>query len=211
MNSEAEGWQKLDRMLFDVAARLADAEHDEDRQSIGHLCREVLITLANLVHDPARHPPIDDKIPSSTDARRKLEAYIAAELQGDTNAEARAALRAAVALANAIQHRQGATLRDAALCAQATRAVVDFVAIMEGRRPGLGTATSELADRIEATMRATQAGAVGYRSFPVQWLAETLGVSASELEPALKLLERDGRVFYDPRLGMYSLTPMPWN
>ncbi len=60
-------------------------------------------------------------------------------------------------------------------------------------------------------MRTTQAGAVGHRTFPVGWLADTLGVSESELQPALKLLERDGRVFYDPRLGMYSLTPMPWN
>ncbi len=41
-----------------------------------------LITLADVVHDPARHPPNDDKIPSRTDARRKLEAYLAVELQG---------------------------------------------------------------------------------------------------------------------------------
>jgi len=29
-----------DQMLFDVGARLAEAEHDEDRQSVGHLCCE---------------------------------------------------------------------------------------------------------------------------------------------------------------------------
>jgi hypothetical protein len=63
-----------------------------------------------------------------------LEGYLAVELGGQSNAEARKHARAALDLANWLQHRRTATLRDASLCAEATRTVVNIVAIVSGRR-----------------------------------------------------------------------------
>jgi len=63
-----------------------------------------------------------------------LEAYIAAELQGGPHEESRKHARAALNLANALQHRRTATFRDAALCAEGAAAVVNTIAIVSGRR-----------------------------------------------------------------------------
>ncbi len=146
---EPTGWEKVDRMLADVNSRLVQAKNGEDSQSVGHLCRELLVALSILVHDPVRHPPTDDKTPSPTDAKRKLDAYLAAELVGGSNEEIRKLARAAVDLANALQHRQGATLREAVLCAEGTCTVVNLVAIIAGRRnKPLASIREELAERL---------------------------------------------------------------
>jgi hypothetical protein len=67
---EPTGWQKVDRQLQEMRQRLDCAETEEQFQGVGLLCREVLISVAQEVYDPARHPLIDDKIPSNTDAKR---------------------------------------------------------------------------------------------------------------------------------------------
>ena len=74
------GWTKVDTMVRDIAARAAQAKSEHDCQSVGHLCWECIIALANAVYDSTRYPTLDGKPASSTDAKRKLEAYVAAEL-----------------------------------------------------------------------------------------------------------------------------------
>ena len=78
---------------------LATARAEEQFQAIGLLCREALISLAQAVYDPVRHPSIDGIASSDTDARRMLGAYIAEELVSGPNEEARAHARAALRLA----------------------------------------------------------------------------------------------------------------
>lgn len=147
--AEPTGWAKVDAILRDVAADLANAKTDHEHQVVGLLCREALIALADAVHDPARHPPTDDKTASKTDAQRRLEAFFAVELPGSSNEEVRRLVKAALAVANAVQHRQGATLRDAALVAQATNGIVNLVAIIAGRRDKpLESMREELAERL---------------------------------------------------------------
>lgn len=107
---------------------------EEQFQGVGHLCRELLISVARAVYDPSKHPPLDDKTPSSTDAKRMLESYFAIELPGSGNSDARKHARAAFDLANSVQHDRVATFRDAALCAEAAISVVRIVAIVSGRR-----------------------------------------------------------------------------
>jgi hypothetical protein len=63
-----------------------------------------------------------------------LEAYIAVELAGGANEEARRHVKSALDFANALQHRRTATFREAALCVESTAAVVNFIAIIAGRR-----------------------------------------------------------------------------
>lgn len=135
---EPTGWTKVDRQLQEVRLRLEQAATEEQWQAVGLLCRETLITAAQAVFDPARHPPVDDKLPSDTDARRMLEAIFDIELRGAPNEEARAHAKAAVRLALALQHKRTADFRTAALCAEGASSVVNMLAIVAGRRGGRG-------------------------------------------------------------------------
>lgn len=137
---EPTGWTKVDRQMQEVRLRLEQASTEEQCQAIGLLCREVLITAAQAVFDPARHPLVDEKQPSDTDARRMLEAIFETELRGSPNEEARAHAKAAVRLALALQHKRTADFRTAALCAEGAASVVNMLAIVAGRRGGRATA-----------------------------------------------------------------------
>ena len=131
---EPTGWQKVDRQLQEMRTRLDAADTEEQYQSVGLLCREVLISVAQEVYHSDRHPLIDDKTPSETDAKRMLEAIFEVELKGCSNEEARAHAKAAVRLALALQHKRLADFRTAALCAEGTWYVVNMLAIVAGRR-----------------------------------------------------------------------------
>lgn len=128
------GWQRVDRCVGELRDRLAAARTEEQFQAVGLLGREALISLAQAVFDRARHPPLDDVEPGPTDAKRMLSAYIAAEMGGGANEEARRHARSALDFAVALQHRRTASFRDAALCAEASTAVINVVAIVAGRR-----------------------------------------------------------------------------
>ncbi|HEV3074781.1 MAG TPA: hypothetical protein VHB47_10220 [Thermoanaerobaculia bacterium] len=131
---EPTGWARVDRQMDEIRLRLSDATVEEQYQAVGHLCREVLISLAQAVYDSGRHPTLDGVNPSRSDAKRMLEAFFAAELAGPGNADARKHARAAFDLANSVQHDQSATFRDAALCAEAALSVIRIAAIVSGRR-----------------------------------------------------------------------------
>jgi hypothetical protein len=108
---EPTGWPKVDRAVGEIRRRLAEARTEEQFQAVGLLCREALISLAQAVHDPARHPPLDGTQPSETDAKRLLEAFLAAELSGVSHEAARRHARAAYDLAVDLQHRRTATFK----------------------------------------------------------------------------------------------------
>lgn len=131
---EPTGWQKVDRQLQEVKAALDKAKTEEQYQTVGLLCRESLITVAQELYHPELHGSPDDKAPSKTDAKRMLEALFAYELKGGVNQEARSHARAAVDLALALQHKRTADFRMAALCAEATATVVNLLSILAGRR-----------------------------------------------------------------------------
>ncbi len=131
---EPTGWPRVDRGIYEVRRRLEQAETEEQFQAVGVLCREVLISLAQVVYDPERHPSEDGVTPSNTDAKRMLDSYIAAELLGGPNEELRRHAKAALSLANNLQHHRFANRREAALCAETTTYVVNIVAIISGRR-----------------------------------------------------------------------------
>lgn len=207
-------WAKVDRTLDEARSRLAEAKTEEQFQAVGLLCREALISVAQVVYDPTRHPSADEVAPSETDAKRKLDAYLNAELAGSSNEAARRHAKAALDLANDLQHRRTATLRDAALCAEATTSTINIIGIVSGKRgperPVSHDAVVELADRVETVMRTAALGRSGI-AFPADWLLSQLDVSTSELKPAVKYLEREKRIFYDPLTGLYGLSPMPWD
>jgi len=131
---EPTGWVKVDRGIDEVRKQLEQASTEEQFQVVGLLCRETLISLAQIVYDPTRHSAPDGVSPSETDAKRMLEAYLAKELGGRTNEVARRHAKAALDLANELQHKRTANFREAALCAEATTAVMNLIAIISGRR-----------------------------------------------------------------------------
>jgi hypothetical protein len=131
---EPTGWQKVDRQMQEVRMRLDTGENEEQFQAVGLLCREVLISVAQEVFDPARHVVEEQISVSETDAKRMLDAILAGELEGATNEEARAHAKAAIRLALALQHRRTADFKTAALCAEATSSTVNILAVLAGRR-----------------------------------------------------------------------------
>lgn len=133
---EPTGWARVDRQVQEMRTRLEAAGNEEQYQTVGLICREVLISAAQEVFDAGRHPALDDTEASETDARRMLERIFEAELAGATNTEARAHAKAAVRLALALQHKRTADFRTAALCAEGTASVVNMLAIIAGRRGG---------------------------------------------------------------------------
>lgn len=128
------GWPRVDRTVGELRARLASARSEEQFQAVGLLAREALISTAQAVFNPERHPILDGRDVSPTDAKRMLEAYIAVELRGGANDNARKHARSALDLAVALQHKRTATFRDAAMCVEASTSVINLVAIVSGRR-----------------------------------------------------------------------------
>jgi hypothetical protein len=137
--AEPTGWTRVDRTLGEARQRLESATNEEHFQTVGLLCREAIISLAQTVFDPDRHPPLDDVEVSKTDAKRMLDQYLAVEVAGKSNSIARKHAKASLDLANELTHKRTAEFREAALCAEATAAVINIIAILSGKRdPGSG-------------------------------------------------------------------------
>ena len=128
--TQGAAWPSVESGVESMRARFSAAKSELDFQAVGLACREVLISLGKAVYNPERHVPVDGVAPSDTDVKRRLEAFFEAELGGNGNEEARRHARAAVSLANALQHKQTADYRTAALCAEATVSVVNLVSIV---------------------------------------------------------------------------------
>jgi hypothetical protein len=131
---EPTGWPRVDRTVGEMRERLASSTSEEQFQAIGVLCREALISVAQAVYVAERHPSKDGVTPSDTDAKRMLDAFFAVELSGDSNEVARRHARSALDLSVGLQHKRTALFRDAALCVEATTAVINIIAIVSGRR-----------------------------------------------------------------------------
>jgi integrase len=134
------GWTGVDRQLEQAREQLAAARHTEQFQAVGLLCREVLISLAQVVFVRERHRPLDGVEPSTSDSKRMLQAYVATELRGDAKEEERKHAQSlldlahsALGLANKVQHSRNADFRRAAMCVEATSSIVSVIAITAGR------------------------------------------------------------------------------
>lgn len=132
--AEPTGWARVDRTMLDARERLPRAKNEEQFQAIGLLCREALITLAQEVFDPAKHPTELGFRVSETDFKRMIEAYIAVEMRGSAAEELRRHARTALDLTLRLQHQRTAGFRDAAICIEATSAIINIIAIASGRR-----------------------------------------------------------------------------
>lgn len=136
------GWERVDRGLGKARRELEVARNEEEFQAVGLHCREVLISVGEIVFDAENHAPPGEPIPSKTDAKRCLEAFFASNLRGASFEEARALAKAAVKFAYAVQHKRTATYRDAALCVEATSAVTRLASVLAEQRGPMQEATT---------------------------------------------------------------------
>ena len=132
--SEPTGWARVDRNVDKMVRALESANNEEDFQVIGLLCREAMISLAQAVYNPDQHDSLDGITPSDTDAKRMLVSYIVKELSGPSHEAHRKFVKALYDLAVTLQHRRTAGFRDSALCAEATRSLINAIAIISGQR-----------------------------------------------------------------------------
>lgn len=131
---EPTGSARVDRNMDKIVQALANAKNEEDYQAVGLLCREAMISLAQAVYDPNLHLSLDETHPSETDAKRMLDSYIATQLSGSSNEALRRYVKDAYQLAVTLQHKRSANLREAALCVEATRSLVNAIVIISGQR-----------------------------------------------------------------------------
>ena len=127
------GWDRVDRTIYEMKQRLAVASVEEQFQAIGMLGREALITIAQQVFDKEKHKTEDGIIPSDTDAKRMLDAFISFTLQGTANERQRKFAKASVDLANQLTHDRMAILGDAQICLTAVSAVASIIHILAER------------------------------------------------------------------------------
>jgi len=130
---EPNDWATIERCLVEAHKSVETASTEEQFQSVGLLCREALISLAQIVYNPQLHSSIDGVMPSETDAKRKLDIYLAVELTGSSNEAIRRQIKAAIDLANELQHKRTANHRDSALCLEATGGAINLIRIIAGQ------------------------------------------------------------------------------
>ncbi|AIY13999.1 hypothetical protein [Cellulophaga baltica] len=127
------GWERIERSVKEIKMRLKQANAEEGFQAVGLLCRETIISLAQAIYVEEKHPTLDGVKASKTDAKRMLDAYVAVELTGSSNANLRRYARASSDLANELTHKRTATSKDASLCSSATITLVNLIGILEDR------------------------------------------------------------------------------
>lgn len=127
------GWERIDRTVKEIKVRLKQAATEEQFQTVGLLCRETIISIAQAIFNGEKHPTLDGVKASKTDAKRMLDAYVAVELAGGANENLRKYARASNDLANELTHKRTANAKDASLCASATISLVNLIGILEDR------------------------------------------------------------------------------
>ncbi len=132
---EPTAWEKVDRQVAEMRNQLARATSEEGHQTVGHLGREVMISLAQAVIDPTEAVSADGKAPSKTDAARLLDAYIGTRLSGGGNEALRRAVRGVVNATSAVLHDRSATAKDASLIAELVSTSVQLMHILAKMPP----------------------------------------------------------------------------
>lgn len=131
---EPTGWEKIDRSVYEMKKILLTASTEEQFQSIGLHARETLISIAQQVYVENIHGTLDGIIPSKTDFKRMIKAYISKELSGHDNEKTRKMATSAFDLANNLQHDRLATRRESIMCLASLIAVATIIKAVEDYR-----------------------------------------------------------------------------
>jgi len=126
------GWKKLDRIIAEIKKQFKEAVNEEQFNAIGAMCRSAYIVLTDEIYDEKLHKTLDGVIPSKTDYKRKLEAFINYKLSGKTNEMFRSHCKKTTDLADELTHKITANKMQTALTITALISVVTIVEILNG-------------------------------------------------------------------------------
>ena len=132
---ELDDWERIKRTVIKIKRESNNAKDEEDFQTIGLLCRDVIISLAQAVYNPMIHGATDDtgKRIGNADAVRMIGNYVSVKLNGSHNKELRAYAKATNDLANQLTHKRSATKKDMLLIVSSTIALINFIGIIEDK------------------------------------------------------------------------------
>ena len=131
INSWPEISNAVDRIL--QSSSIADSEIDF--QNVGNSCRELIISLAQIVYNPSIHGDKNNegKIIGKTDAMGMLTNYFNHTLSGSSNDEYRSYAKATHKIANMLTHKRNATKKDMLITVSATLSLINLVGVIEGK------------------------------------------------------------------------------
>jgi len=127
---EETGWDKVNRQLAEARAALQQATTDLQYQAVGLACREIITSLALAVFDKERHGAAARPDVGRADAKEMLGGFLATELKGNNAKSLRDVAKATLEHANRVTHNRTASRRDAEVCYQATKSLVDNIGII---------------------------------------------------------------------------------
>ena len=132
---QLDDWERIKRTVIKIKRESNSAKDEEDFQTVGLLCREVIISLAQTVYNPLLHGRTDDKgvTIGNTDANRMIGNYINVKLSGSSNEELRVYAKSTNKLAQRLTHERNATKKDMLLTVASTLALINFIGIIEDK------------------------------------------------------------------------------
>ncbi len=130
--STTDSLEGLKSKINEICIQLNNANTEDQFKAIGLLCRELLISLGQIVYKPEIHKDENDVEISNTDSKRMLLSYVSHALHGSSQETTRRFVKVTIALANNLTHNQTADFQRAALCLQATICLVNIIGILSG-------------------------------------------------------------------------------
>ncbi|MBR3578995.1 MAG: hypothetical protein IKN98_09455 [Bacteroidales bacterium] len=132
---QLDDWERIKRTIIKIKRESNNAKDEEDFQTVGLLCREVIISLAQAVYIPWLHGENDEngKKIGNNDAVKMIGNYINMALSGSSNEELRAYAKNTNKLANRLTHERNATKKDMLLTVASTITLINFIGIIEGK------------------------------------------------------------------------------
>jgi hypothetical protein len=132
------GWERADRELREIKRQLLRAQHPEQFQQIGLLCRELLVTVGLAIYCHERHGKGYSTPLTQSQSKGMLSNYVDVELS-DLSKEFGSMVSEVVNAANKVVHVRTTSFREAALAAEAASAVAKMIAVIAGRRDSIHT------------------------------------------------------------------------
>lgn len=126
---ELAGWDAVDDEVQAIREDFVTADSASDYANLARQCREVFVTLADLVYEEDVHGPLPERElgTGGGTVKARLGGFIRTEAAGSRHGEMRAVALRALDLANQLQHRRTTERWEAASLADATIFVVGLL------------------------------------------------------------------------------------
>ena len=133
--SDISDWNGIKEAISKINNDCSLAYSEMEYQNIGNSCRNLVISVAQIVFQPEIHGKYnkDGKELSKTDAIGMLNNYFSYNFSGSSNELYRKYAKAANDLANMLTHKRNATKRDMLITVSATLSLVNLIGVMEGK------------------------------------------------------------------------------